>query len=252
MPGPHPPEVTALIAPSIQPSDRSLRERIWSDELLATVDRWGGIDSRPDPLNRRRREGIRIFRHDFVERWFSKAHPVMPIVWAGPLIAWGIWRGLERTGAGSTVALLLAGVLAWTLLEYVLHRWIFHWRAGGPKGRMWSFMVHGYHHEFPDDRLRLVAPPLMLVFFGVIVAVLYAAVFGPGRWPQLLAGTMIGYVAYDWTHYYTHHAHPRGGPGRWLKEYHLRHHFEDHDSRFGISSPLWDRLLGTYRSPGRH
>jgi sterol desaturase/sphingolipid hydroxylase (fatty acid hydroxylase superfamily) len=229
----------------------NLRQRIWSDDLLETVRRWGGIDDHPDPANRKRREGIRIFRSDFVERWFSKAHPVMPIVWTGPFIAWGLHRGLVqgRTQPLETLGLILLGILLWTLVEYVLHRWIFHWQPPGDGGKMWSFMVHGYHHEFPDDRMRLVAPPLMLVFFGIIVWTIYAAVFGSDRFIQVFAGTCMGYVAYDWIHYYTHHFHPKRGLGRWLQQYHLRHHFQEDGMRYGISSPLWDLLFGTFRSP---
>jgi sterol desaturase/sphingolipid hydroxylase (fatty acid hydroxylase superfamily) len=226
------------------------RRRIWSDELLETVDRWGGIDDPPSPRNRKRREGIRIFRHDAVERYLSKAHPITPLFYALPFLLLGAWAGGRHTGLWGTLGLWAGGILLWTLVEYVLHRWIFHHQPAGTGGKMWSFMVHGYHHEFPDDRLRLVAPPLMVLFFGVIVGAALFLVFGPTRWLQTLAGLFTGYLAYDWIHYYTHHFHPRRGVGRWLRQYHLQHHFDPHHDRFGISSPLWDLIFRTYRSPG--
>jgi hypothetical protein len=61
--------------------ESSFVQTLYSDECLDTMHRWEGIDAKPDPENRKKRAGIRIFRSDVMERWFSKAHPVMPIVW---------------------------------------------------------------------------------------------------------------------------------------------------------------------------
>jgi sterol desaturase/sphingolipid hydroxylase (fatty acid hydroxylase superfamily) len=225
--------------------------RIYSDELLATVDRWEGINAKPHAESRKKREGIRIFRDTIVEKLFSKAHPVMPIVWTAPFMALGFYRGVieGRSGGLGTLGLFLVGVVIWSFLEYLLHRGLFHWEFKGPEGKMLSFMLHGYHHEFPDDRMRLVAPPLMLFALGVVVGFLHYVVFGAQYWAQVFAGTTVGYVAYDWIHYYTHHFHPRAGLGSWLRRYHLRHHFQEEKTRYGISSPLWDHVFRTYRSP---
>lgn len=106
--------------------------------------------------------------------------------------------------------------------------------------------MHGYHHEFANDRLRLVAPPVMSWPVGAILAGLFYLAFGRFWWPAV-AGMMTGYVAYDWIHYYSHHARPTTAVGKWIRHYHLRHHYEDHNSRFGVSSPLWDFVFGTYR-----
>jgi sterol desaturase/sphingolipid hydroxylase (fatty acid hydroxylase superfamily) len=73
-------------------------------------------------------------------------------------------------------------------------------------------------------------------------------VFGPAVFFQILAGTMAGYVAYDWIHYYTHHAKPKTALGKFLRRYHMRHHFENENRFYGISSPLWDLVLGTFFS----
>jgi sterol desaturase/sphingolipid hydroxylase (fatty acid hydroxylase superfamily) len=206
----------------------------------------------PDQENRPKREGIRVFRNGFLETVFSKAHPISPILWTGPFIAWGLWRGYGAGDASvqGTTGLFLLGVLLWTLIEYFLHRVIFHWQPDGSAGRVWSFMVHGYHHEFPNDRMRLVAPPLMLIFFGVLAWILYAAVFG-NLWAIVFGGTCLGYVGYDWTHYYTHHFNPKSGIGSWLRRYHLKHHFQEGDMRYGISTPLWDLVFRSYIGPDR-
>ena len=119
--------------------------------------------------------------------------------------------------------------------------------AETPKEKFRQFMVHGYHHEFPNDKLRLVAPPLMSWPIAAVVLVLYHYLFGALMW-AVFAGTAAGYVAYDWIHYYTHHFKPGNPVGKWLKSYHLLHHFDELDGhgRYGVSSPLWDFVFGTY------
>ena len=71
---------------------------------------------------------------------------------------------LEGRSPDSIVALFLAGVLGWTFAEYWLHRWVFHFAPSGNRAiRAIQFALHGYHHEFPDDPNRLVAPPMLAV-----------------------------------------------------------------------------------------
>jgi sterol desaturase/sphingolipid hydroxylase (fatty acid hydroxylase superfamily) len=217
----------------------------YTHDFLAAVERWPGVPGEPTKESRRTPGGVRVFHNRVLETALTKAHPISPILWTGPFIVYGAYTGFARGEAALTVGLLAAGILLWTLLEYVLHRFVFHFAHGN---KMWRFMIHGYHLEFPNDKMRLVAPPFMLITYGVIVAVLYRLLLGD-QWSQLFAGTAIGYVAYDWTHYYTHHFKPKRGLGRRLQRYHLKHHFQAHDRRYGISSPLWDVLFRTHESP---
>lgn len=225
---------------------------IWSDELLDVVDRWGTIDDPPMAENRRHKDGIRIFRHALVERFLSKAHPVTPLFYTLPWVLLGLYRGvyLGHGGVWGTVGLFAFGAFSWTLVEYILHRWVLHYSPPGWGGKMYSFMAHGYHHEFPDDKMRLVAPPLMAFALGVGVGVVFFVLFGPRYWAQAFGGLMLGYLAYDWIHYYTHHFRPRNRLGRWLRQYHLQHHFDPRHDRYGISTPIWDFILRTYRPLG--
>jgi len=223
---------------------------VYTEDLVQTLDAWTGNLGGPDPLNRARREGIRVLKNPVLEAVLSKAHPISPIIWAGPIMVWGITRGVQQHGGVNTAGLVLLGILLWTLLEYFLHRVVFHLKPSGPSGKMYSFMIHGYHHEFPNDKMRLVAPPYLLLPVGFGIALLFMVLFG-NAWLPVLAGTGIGYVAYDWTHYYTHHFHPKKGLGAWLRRYHLKHHFQEGDMRYGISSPLWDLAFGSYLSPDK-
>ena len=221
-----------------------------TDECREAIERWDGHVGPPAKHNRGK-QGIRVFRSDFVERWLATSHPALPGVWFGGFILWGLVVGFVNPGVGPLLGLGLfaLGVLAWTLLEYVLHRWVFHLVPGPDFGsKLRQFMAHGYHHEFPDDPWRLVAPPLMSWPIAVVVWGLYRLALGPELVWAAFGGTCAGYLAYDWVHYYTHHFTPRWGPGKLLRRLHMVHHFNDPDANHGISSPLWAVVFRTLRS----
>jgi len=220
---------------------------MYSESILQTVERWDGTLLAPSAENRRL-EGVRVFRADWFERIFATAHPSLPGVSWGPVLALSWYHTVsdERFAAPRALVTFVLGLLAWTLLEYGLHRFLFH-LAPEPtfESKFRQFMVHGYHHEFPNDRMRLVAPLLLSVPVGLCVAGAYYLLFGSYYWLTWFAGTILGYIAYDWMHYYTHHFRPTTRLGRFLRRYHMEHHYKDSGSHFGISSPLWDYVFGT-------
>ncbi|MBW2527465.1 MAG: sterol desaturase family protein [Deltaproteobacteria bacterium] len=223
----------------------------YTDDCDQAVDHWSGRPEAPNAWSRQRPEGIPLYRTPFVERFFGRAHPITPILWFGPLISYGLYTGFAAGRPGATLGWFAAGVLIWTLFEYLLHRFLFHLIPRTDQAKRSAFLMHGYHHEFPRDPMRLVAPPVMSWPLGALFAVAYYLLLGaPDCW-QLYAGTAAGYVAYDWIHFYTHHFRPRRGIGRWIRRYHLSHHFRDKTSHFGISSPLWDLVFGTFRANQR-
>ena len=137
----------------------------------------------------------------------------------------------------------------WTFIEYWLHRGFFHMRADSPARRVTSFIVHRHHHAAPQDRAHLVATPLYSLGLFALLFAVYALAGDAPRW-ALLAGSMLGYLAYEAAHLRTHHVRPgRGGRlSRALRRHHLRHHFGDPRHNFGISSPLWDLVFRTWRT----
>ena len=210
----------------------------------------------PDGKKPRPRVRIQVFKNGFLEK-FAQAHPITPGVWFGWLVVWGLYDGVTRMGALG-LGLFLAGVLLTTLIEYTLHRWLFHFEPKNEGQRMQVFLLHGYHHEFMNDPMRLVLPPIGIWPVAAIIAGVWYLVFG-AYWFPIFGGTCAGYIAYDWTHYYTHHGNPKGGIGRWIKRYHMLHHHDSPNHRYGITSPLWDFVFGTFlplrtmvRQAGRH
>jgi len=87
-------------------------------------------------------------------------------------------------------------------------------------------------------------PLLVSVPIGIVTFALFYSVFGV-NYSAAYAGIVFGYVSYDSIHYATHHFHLKGRVGKFLKSYHLRHHYSDDHSAYGVSNPLWDYVFGT-------
>lgn len=191
-------------------------------------------------------ESVRMFESRFME-FFSHVHPATPVVLYVPVIGYMLYRAVvAEMSILSIVALFLLGVLFWTLLEYVVHRYVFHYEPKTRIGKTLHFVIHGVHHDYPNDASRLVLPPVISLPLAVFFYVAFALIFGAFAKP-IFAGLLFGYVCYDMIHYATHHFPMKNRVGLWLKQYHLRHHYKDDAVGFGVSSPLWDYVFGTTR-----
>jgi dihydroceramide fatty acyl 2-hydroxylase len=186
-----------------------------------------------------------LFKSEFLN-FFSRVHPAVPAVIFVPVVVAMEWLGAARGyGVGHLLALSLAGIGIWTLTEYWLHRLVFHWEPDNAFGRRMHFIIHGIHHDHPNDKLRLVMPPSVSIPLAALFLLGFMALFGsPAAFP-LFGGFIFGYLAYDYTHYYVHHFVPRSNLGKQLREQHMRHHFQDHRFGYGVSSPLWDAVFRT-------
>lgn len=196
------------------------------------------------PKGKNRPLRIQVYKNQFIEKWFAQAHPITPGLWFGWMVAYGFYVAVTRFELLGVLA-FVGGVVITSLIEYCLHRFAFHFIPKSKAGRLNHFLLHGYHHDFPNDPMRLVLPPIGIWPVAVVVSTIYYFAFGAWFWP-LLGGTSLGYILYDWLHYYTHHFNPKGGPGKWLKRYHMLHHFDSPHHRYGITSPIWDLVFGSY------
>lgn len=201
----------------------------------------------------RQSESIRLFKSDFME-FFTHVSPVtilaawLPVIAAflyhaittapGPIFPWHIPAGV------------VAGLCLWSVAEYTLHRFVFHFRPRTPLQERIIFLFHGIHHAQPQDKTRLVMPlpvsiPVALLFYGLFYGVVALLIQASWWVAPLMAGFLIGYLVYDLTHYATHHFPMRSRLAKFLKRYHMMHHYKDPDTRFGVSSPVWDWVFGT-------
>jgi sterol desaturase/sphingolipid hydroxylase (fatty acid hydroxylase superfamily) len=175
----------------------------------------------------------------------SVVHPLVPTIVYLPAGIWLIARGARAGfGAEALVACYLAGLLAWSLLEYGAHRGSFHHEPTSRWQVAYAYLVHGVHHAYPDDSRRWMMPlvvtiPIALVLYGLAALLLgeYAA--------PVFAGFLHGYLTYDLLHYFIHRGRLPTRVGRYLRQYHLVHHFKTPDRHFGVSSPLWDVVFRT-------
>jgi len=193
-------------------------------------------------------ESPRFFDNGFIE-FFSHVHPVTPLVIFLPVISFLLYLALGPRGLslGATAGLFALGVLIWTLVEYTMHRWVFHYEPRSRWGKQLHFLLHGVHHDYPKDASRLVMPPIVSIPLALFFCGLFFVVFGRVA-PAAFAGFLCGYLFYDMVHYATHHFSMKRGMWLWLKKCHMRHHYDDDHVGYGVSSPLWDYVFGT-RAP---
>jgi dihydroceramide fatty acyl 2-hydroxylase len=185
-----------------------------------------------------------MFDNPVIDR-FTRVHPAVPVLLFVPVIAVLFITGAGRVGALEAVGLALAGYVFWTLTEYWLHRVVFHFEPEGGIGQRLHWMIHGVHHDHPNDPLRLVMPPSASVPLALLFLSLFWAVLGYDAALAFGGGFLGGYLAYDMLHYHVHHHTPRTAVGKRLRELHMRHHFQDDDRGFGVSAPYWDHVFGT-------
>jgi sterol desaturase/sphingolipid hydroxylase (fatty acid hydroxylase superfamily) len=198
-------------------------------------------------------EPIRLFKSDSLE-FFTHIHPGVVLLLFVPVVVLFLARGVADLGAAAglgTVALAYGvGFLVWTLTEYVMHRYVFHYEPTDPVLKWVWYLIHGVHHEQPQCKTRLVMPPILSIplalFFYGLFHLIVGIVLGAPNWiAPAFAGFVTGYLAYDMLHYAEHHLSMKWGILKFLKRYHLLHHFKTPEDRFGVSSPLWDVVFGT-------
>ena len=186
----------------------------------------------------------RLFDNALLDK-LSRVHWSVPLFVYTPIIAALGVISLAMLPTSRMLGGVALGYFIWTLIEYFGHRYLFHWEFPGTLGKRLHFLIHGVHHDHPSDPLRLVMPILLSGPIMLIALAVSTLLFGaPLRYPVLM-GFVIGYLAYDMVHYYTHHAEPTTKLGLTLRRLHLMHHFRDHDKGFGVSAPYWDFVFGT-------
>ena len=189
-------------------------------------------------------ESIRLFENDFMEL-LSKVHFSVPLFIFIPAIGVLLYFAIAAgtLGVVDFIGWMALGILAWTLIEYIMHRFVFHYHPTSEFGKKLHFIFHGIHHDYPCDRLRLVLPPSVSIplatgFFFIWKSFIPA----PGLY-AFFAAFLFGYLVYDMFHYAIHHLEVKGKLWNSLKTHHLKHHYVDPDKGFGVSSPLWDYLV---------
>lgn len=147
------------------------------------------------------------------------------------------------------VALFFSGFIAWTLGEYVLHRFVYHKIKDASYDTGLQYVFHGIHHQYPSDEDRIILPPvpglaIASLFLGVYYLLMGTAALSFG------AGFLMGYLVYISIHWMVH-SKPTPDRFAFWWNHHNIHHYQQHDRAFGVSTPIWDMVFGTMPEKGR-
>ncbi|GAB1464291.1 sterol desaturase family protein [Pedobacter sp.] len=192
------------------------------------------------------KESTRMFKSDLLEP-LSKVKYYVPLLIYVPLIFFLAWKSLfyVKTPVLEFFGWLAFGLFIWTITEYVLHRWIFHFYPTSTWGKRIHFIFHGVHHDYPNDANRLVMPPSASIPLALGFYFLFDWLLPDTTVYAFFIGFIGGYLFYDMVHYALHHANFKSGFWKTLKHHHMLHHYQDASKGFGVSWMFWD---GVFRS----
>ncbi|MCW3112685.1 MAG: fatty acid hydroxylase-like protein [Segetibacter sp.] len=189
------------------------------------------------------RESVRMFKNDFLEG-LSKIHFSVPLFIFVPAIVFFIYKAiLNNISVTAFAGYFILGIFVWTAAEYVLHRYLFHYMPKSEWGLRLHFIFHGVHHDYPRDSKRLVMVPSVSVPLAALFYFLFSLFLAPVNLYAFFPGFIIGYLAYDMTHYAIHHANFKSSFWKKIKQHHMLHHYDDPSKGYGVSSVLWDKIL---------
>jgi sterol desaturase/sphingolipid hydroxylase (fatty acid hydroxylase superfamily) len=167
-----------------------------------------------------------------------------------PLMAgFGLWSWYKGTLPGDLWPVCITlGVACWTLIEYILHRFVLHLRLRATAVRRTIERLHLGHHREPRDEAKVTVP----VYGSLPIAAALLGVFrlSASSWEAaglLMIGCIAGYLWYETVHFRIHCGRKRG---RWLcrqRTNHFFHHFRDEGRCFGVTTPVWDWVCRTGR-----
>lgn len=192
-----------------------------------------------------KKQSVQIFSNPLLER-LSRADPLDLFYFYMPAILYLCHIGIANDGLGLAIIEFVTGLAFWTILEYIIHRFIFHYKASSRLGKKIFFLhhLHKVHHAYPRDPKRLVAPPILTSPFLILTGFFYYLIFGK-HFIVLFSGTLAGYILYEILHYVAHRFKFTNPILRYLKKYHLHHHYIENDRCFSVSIPLLDCIFGT-------
>ena len=161
---------------------------------------------------------------------------------ASSFLVYGYFNYLPEKG-WFILPLFFSGYFLWTLAEYLLHRYLFHWISDRKWVKKFHYTMHGYHHSVPHDHNRLFMPPVPVTLFVLVFFGLFYLISGSYAW-FVLPGFELGYLTYALCHYLVH-TKPNSKWVKHLSHHHILHHYKFPDKAYGVSTRIWDHIFGT-------
>jgi len=186
-----------------------------------------------------------LFKNPVLER-LSRTHISVPLIiffaYSAGLLYWSVTH--TALTAGATVGMFFIGLIAFTWVEYNVHRYLFHMRGDTEQKAKFQYTMHGVHHEFPKDKTRLAMPPILSITLSTGLLFVFRLVLGDFVF-SFLPGFLVGYAGYLAVHYMVHAFQPPKNFFKFLWVNHSVHHYKNGVGVYGVSSPLWDYIYGT-------
>lgn len=196
-------------------------------------------------LRPRNKGSKQLFENPILER-LSRTHIAIPLtiffLYSSALLYWNVTN--TSLSPGVSVFMFSAGLIAFTWVEYLVHRYLFHMSTYTKLREKIQYTMHGIHHEFPKEKDRLAMPPLLSISIATLLLFLLRLVLGDFVF-SFLPGFLVGYALYMAIHYMVHAYQPPKNFLRYLWINHSVHHYKDGVGVYGVSSPLWDYIYGT-------
>lgn len=187
-----------------------------------------------------------MFQNEILEQ-LTVTSPLFAFLAYLPVSGIPAWISISHSyliGIPLNIAWWLIGIFSFTLAEYLIHRYLYHFVLRNKFLKRVQFLFHGFHHKHPEDKRHLFMPYIsgwiiMTLVFGLFYLVLgyYAFMF--------YSGFIGGYLSYIFFHYCIHRFNP---PFNWLKPWwthHLLHHYGNPQHSYAVQFILWDKLFGT-------
>jgi len=189
-----------------------------------------------------------LFRNKFLES-MTRTPFIIPVILYYALALVCLWIAASDASVMllKNIWMVLAGMIAFSFVEYLIHRYIFHFKATSHKQEKLQYSIHGIHHEFPRDKDRLVMPLVFSSLLAALFFLLFSVLLGK-QGIVFFAGFIAGYSTYLVIHYAVHARKP---PQNFLKfwwKHHSLHHYASVHTAFSVSFPVWDILFGTMPS----
>lgn len=187
---------------------------------------------------------VQLFNNRFLEA-LTRTSPFITLITYSAIIAAFLALSNHFTQLTTRTVILTygAGIISWTLLEYLLHRYVFHFVSENRFLKRIPYLLHGVHHEAPRDDSRLFMPPVPgILIISILWFISYLLLRDHSF--SFIAGLVNGYLLYAAMHYSMHvYKAPKYLRKLWV--HHALHHYKYHDKAFGVSSMLWDRIFRT-------
>jgi len=187
----------------------------------------------------------KMFSNPLLEK-ISRTNILVPITMFFVISSVSFYYAVTTTAIdlGVGISISLIGLFVFTFVEYMMHKHFFHMAPDTPIKDKLQYTVHGVHHDYPKDKDRLAMPPFVSAAYAAIFYLIFRLIMGDYAL-YFLPGFLIGYAGYLGVHFIVHAYNPPKNFFKILWVNHAIHHYKDPDVSFGVSSPLWDFLLGT-------